>query len=209
MQEKLAQAWQLFDVGEFVASEAIYLECLNQTSEIDYDNYAAILMGLIYTQSFNGKYDEARDYACRLLNIVPNEEEKHIALHQAGMVERMAENYGEALKMFLQEAEIIHTTFSEDDLRMAANLYEQAYVHMKMRVLDKAEEVMNRSLEHAKKSGDAMRIGCAYRGLGEIMKACGNTEQAHNYFEQAITAFELTGDSIAVDEVKAMLMVEQ
>ena len=110
---------------------------------------------------------------------------------------------------FLQEAEVIYTAYPEDDLRIAANLYEQAYVNMKIGVLDKAEEIMNRSLEHAKKSGDAMCIGCAYRGLGEIMKACGNTEQTHNYFEQAITAFELTGDSIAVDEVKAMLVGKQ
>ena len=209
MEEKLAKAWQLFDRGEYSVSEAIYLECLNQTSETDYENYSAILMGIIYTKSFTGKYDEARAYACRLLNIAPNEEEKHIALHQAGMVERMAENYDEALELFLQEAEIIHTAFPEDDLRIATNLYEQAYAHMKMGDTDNAKQIMNLSLQHAEKSGDAMCIGCAYRGLGEIMSDCGNIEQANKYYKQAIEAFELTGDMIAVDEVKTMLVEKQ
>lgn len=205
MQEKLEKAWQLFDIGDYAASEEIYLECLKKTGEDDYENYASVLMGMIYTQSYMEKYDEARKYANHLIEIAPNDEEKHIALHQAGMVERMAGIYDDALKFFQLEAEIIDVAFSEDDMRIAANLYEQAYVNMKKGILDKAEKIMNLSLQHAKKSEDAMCIGCAYRGLGEIMSMCGNTIQACNYFEQAIAAFELAGDSIAVDEVKAML----
>ena len=206
MQEKLEKAWQLFDIGDYAASEEIYLECLKKTGEDDYENYASVLMGMIYTQSYMEKYDEARKYANHLIEIAPNDEEKHIALHQAGMVERMAGIYDDALKFFQLEAEIIDVAFSEDDMRIATNLYEQAYVNMKKGVLDKAEEVMNLSLQHAKKSEDAMCIGCAYRGLGEIMDMCGKQTQARNYFEQAIAAFELTGDSIAVDEVKVMLL---
>ena len=204
MQEKLEKAWQLFDIGDYAASEKIYLECLKKTDEDDYENYASVLMGMIYTQSYMEKYDEARKYANHLIEIAPNDEEKHIALHQAGMVERMAGSYDDALKFFQLEAEIIDVAFSEDDMRIATNLYEQAYVNMKKGILDKAEKIMNLSLQHAKKSEDAMCIGCAYRGLGEIMGMCGNTIQVRNYFEQAIATFELAGDSIAVDEVKAM-----
>lgn len=132
-------------------------------------------MGLIYTQSFQEKYDEARNYAKQLIEIVPNEEELHIALHQAGMVERMA------------------------------GCYEQAYVNMKMGLLEIAEQVMMSSLEHAKKAKDAMCIGCVYRGLGEIMNVSERTELARDFFESAMTAFKETGDDIAVKEVEDML----
>ena len=165
MQEKIAEAWRLFDIGDFIASEAIYVECLNHVNQDDYDTYASVLMGLIYTQSFLEKYDDARCYAKQLMELAPNDEELHIALHQAGMVERMAGNFEEAMRLFYQEEEVIQRAFSMDDLRIATNLYEQAYVNMKKGELALAEQMMTQPLEHAKSSDDAMRIGCVYRGL--------------------------------------------
>jgi len=208
VKEKLAEAWRLFDIGEFVASEAIYLECLKETNEYEYDTYASILMGLIYTQSFLEKYDAARSYAKQLIDIALNEEERHIALHQAGMVERMAGDYEEALKLFQEEEEVINKAFPTDDLRIAANLYERAYVNMKKGRFESAEEIMMSSLEHAKAADDAMCIGCAYRGLGEIMDLCEKEALAQDYFEQAIEAFKLAGDMIAVKEVESMIAYE-
>ena len=205
MQEKIAEAWRLFDIGEFVASDEIYRECLSEVNKDDYDTYSSVLMGLIYTKSFQEKYDEARNYAEQLIEIVPNEEELHIALHQAGMVERMAGQYEKAMEMFCQEEAVIHRMFPDDDLRIAANLYEQAYVNMKMGSLDLAEQVMMSSLEHAKKAKDAMCIGCAYRGLGEIMNVSERTELARDYYAYAIKAFEDAGDEIAVTEVLELL----
>lgn len=204
MQERLAEAWRLFDIGEYVASEEIYRECLKEVNENDYDSYASVLMGLIYTQSFLEKYDNAKNYAKQLIELAPNEEELHIALHQAGMVERMGGNFDDALKLFLQEEEVIHKAFPTDDLRIAANLYEQAYVNMKKSALALAEDIMMRSLKYAKTSGDAMCIGCAYRGLGEIMNLRGRDELAQEYFGQAIEAFKVAGDMIAVEEVEKM-----
>lgn len=205
MQEKIAEAWRLFDIGEFVASDEIYQRCLSEVNKDDYDTYSSVLMGLIYTQSFQEKYDEARNYAEQLIEIVPNEEELHIALHQAGMVERMAGQYEKAMELFCQEEAVIHRMFPDDDLRIATNLYEQAYVNMKMGYLDFAEQVMMQSLEHAKKAKDAMCIGCAYRGLGEIMNVSERTELARDFFESAMKAFKETGDDIAVKEVEDML----
>lgn len=43
---------------------------------------------------FLEKYDYARNYAGQLLKLASNNEELHVALHQSGMVERMAANYG-------------------------------------------------------------------------------------------------------------------
>lgn len=204
MQEKIAEAWRLFDIGDFIASEAIYVDCLNHVNQDDYDTYASVLMGLIYTQSFLEKYDDARCYANQLMELAPNEEELHIALHQAGMVERMAGNFEEAMHLFYQEEEVIQRAFPMDDLRIATNLYEQAYVKMKKGDLALAEQMMTQSLEHAKTSDDAMCVGCACRGLGEIMNLCGKDTQAQAYLEQAVEAFKLAGDMIAVEEVEKM-----
>lgn len=205
MQEKIEEAWRLFDIGEFVASDEIYQECLSEVNKDDYGIYSSVLMGLIYTQSFQEKYDEARNYAKQLIEIVPNEEELHIALHQAGMVERMAGQYEKAMELFCQEEAVIHRMFPDDDLRIAANLYELAYVNMKRGSLDLAEQVMMSSLEHAKKAKDAMCIGCAYRGLGEIMNVSERMELARDYYAYAIKAFEDAGDEIAVTEVLELL----
>ena len=99
---------------------------------------------------------------------------------------------------------MIQRVFPEDHLRIATNLYEQAYVNMKSGELELAENIMMQSLEHAQIADDTMCIGCAYRGLGEIMDLCGKNALAQEYFDQAIEAFKIAGDIIAVKEVEDM-----
>ena len=65
------------------------------------------------------------------MELAPNDEELHIALHQAGMVERMAGNFEEAMRLFYQEEKVIQRAFPMDDLRITTNLYEQAYANIK------------------------------------------------------------------------------
>lgn len=204
MQEELVKAWQLFDLGELAASESLYLDCFRQVSDANHEAYMSVLLGLIYVESFLEKYDEARNYAKLLVNTVQNEEEKHIAIHQFGMVERMAGNYCEAMKLFQQEADLIHMAFPDEELLLAANLYEQAYIELKMGNVDSAEEIMNLSMKHAKLAEDNICIGCSYRGMGEILKTRGDTERAMHCFEIAIEAFSEAGDLVAVEEVKAV-----
>ena len=45
-------------------------------------------MGLIYAESFLEHFAEARTYASQLISCAIDHEEKHIAIHQAGMIER-------------------------------------------------------------------------------------------------------------------------
>ena len=47
-------------------------------------------MGLIYVESFLEHFEEARTYISRLIASAIDPEVKHIAVHQAGMTERMA-----------------------------------------------------------------------------------------------------------------------
>lgn len=204
MRKDLEKAWQLFDLGELAASESLYLDCFRQVSNANHEEYMSVLMGLIYVESFLEKYDEARKYARFLVNTAQNEEEKHIAIHQFGMVERMAGNYCEAMKLFQQEADLIRMAFPDEELLLAANLYEQAYIELKMGNVDSAEEIMNLSMEHAKSAKDHICIGCAYRGMGEILNTRGDTERATHCFEIAMDAFSEAGDLAAVEEVKAV-----
>ena len=58
------------------------------------------------------------------------------------------------------------------------------------------------ALDFAEKSNDLISIGCAYRGLGEILKSSDKAEDAAVYFEKAIIAFQKAGDTYGVEEVK-------
>ena len=53
---------------------------------------------------------------------------------------------------------------------------------MKLHDLPLAEKNMLSALDFAEKSNDLISIGCAYRGLGEILKASEKAEDASVYF---------------------------
>lgn len=205
MTENLSKAWALFDTGNYTDAEAIYKECYAKIPSTDHDNYWQVLMGLIYVESFLKHFAEARTYASQLISCAIDHEEKHIAIHQAGMVERMAGAYEKAMELFLQEAAMIEEFFPDNALVRSANLYEHGYVAMKLNDLPLAEKMMRSALDSAEKSDDLISIGCAYRGLGEILKASEKTEDAAAYFEKAITAFQNTGDTCGVEEVKDLM----
>mgnify|MGYP001183423016 CR=1 FL=1 len=103
MTETLSKAWSLFDAGNYTDAETIYKECYAKIPSTDHDNYWQVLMGLIYAESFLEHYTEARTYASQLIACAIDHEEKHIAIHQAGMIERMAGAYDKAMNLFLQE----------------------------------------------------------------------------------------------------------
>ena len=205
MTETLSKAWSLFDAGNYTDAETLYKECYAKIPSTDHDNYWQVLMGLIYAESFLEHFAEARTYASQLISCAIDHEEKHIEIHQAGMIERIAGAYDKAMNLFLQEEALIEKNFPDDALARSANLYEQGYVSMKLHDLPLAEKNMLSALDFAKKSNDLISIGCAYRGLGEILKASEKAEDAAVYFEKAITAFQKAGDTYGVEEVKELM----
>lgn len=116
----------------------------------------------------------------------------------------MAGDYEKAMDYILQEEAVIREFFSDDPLVLSVNLYEQGYLSMKLNKLTSAEEIMRSALTFAEKSGDFISVGCAYRGLGEIMKASDEKDTADAYFKKAIEAFQQGGDPYAVEEVQAL-----
>ena len=207
IRKSLAMAWALFDKGDYQSAESLYLKCYDEISKSDAENFNTVLMGLMYTESFLKKYEEARKFGNLLLCEARNEEEKHIALHQLGMVERMAGNLSKANQLFVEEERLLFASFPNDYFRMSANLYEQGYIAFQMENYAQAENIMFMSLDYAIKARDDVCMGCAYRGMGEIMKAVGKVKTAMDYFEKAIVSFANAGDLIAVEEIKSVMEI--
>lgn len=197
---QLQKAWELFEQGEFSQSEELYLECLKKCQKEE--NISSILMGLIYVDCFLEKYDQARNYARQLLKLAGNDEELHIALHQSGMVERMAGNYEQALKFFSEELDVIEKSFADDVMKKAVNLYEFGDVYLKQNKLNEAFDKMNESLYYAEQSKDGMTIACAYRGLGDIAIANQLDSDATTFFEKSIAYFLSVGEERGAQEVR-------
>ena len=202
--EQLQNAWKQFDSGNAVGAEALYCQCLVHADTLDRATLSSVYMGLIYAESFLGKFQEARHYAALLLQGARNNEDLHIALHQSGMVERMAGNYEAAMALFQREYTLIRDAFSGEDVLLAANLYEQGILYMNSDDFARAQELMKQSLTHALASQDPMCIGCSHRGLGEILYKGGQFSQADTFFVKAISAFQSAGDPLAVQEVEAL-----
>ena len=139
MTETLSKAWSLFDAGNYTDAETLYKECYVLFPSFDHDNYWHVLE----------HFAEARTYASQMISCAIDHEEKHIAIHQAGMIERMAGAYDKAMNLFLQEEALIEKNFPDDALARSANLYEQGYVSMKLQDLPLAEKNMLSALDFA------------------------------------------------------------
>ncbi|PRY81415.1 tetratricopeptide repeat protein [Alkalibacterium olivapovliticus] len=208
LKEEFTQAFELFDKGYLVEAEVLYRECLSKISDTNSDEYLQGLHGLGYVKVALHRFDEARSHYNELIKIALSNEDKvnHcIAIHQLGMVERMAEKFDEALKLFQSEADFLEKYKIESALNWSANFYERGYVNLKMKNLKKAEQLMEESLHYAKKSGDDICIGCAYRGFGEIYQAKGNDVLEKQSFQNAKKAFERASDNLAIKEIDMLL----
>jgi tetratricopeptide (TPR) repeat protein len=208
LKRQISYAFELFDKGEILKSETIYLECLNEISDGMSIEYKQVLHGLGYVKCQLKKFDEARSIYNELRNLANRDgdiTEESIAIHQLGMVERMAENYNEALHLFELELSLLENYSLLSDLSLATNFYEQGYVRLMKKEIVLAEEFMKKSLDHAKLSGDPICLGCSYRGLGEIYKAKVDVIAAVDYFNLAITSFRKGNDLEAVKEVEDLI----
>jgi tetratricopeptide (TPR) repeat protein len=171
LKEQLNRAFELFDKGLLNEAEALYNGCLEKISDTNSNEYVQVLHGLGYVKAALNIYEEARSYYKELINIALYNGEKMdhcIAVHQLGMVERMASCYDEPLKLFHLEAKLLHEYVIDSPLILSANCYELGYVALLTGKLVLAEQLMNQSLQFALEAEDDVCIGCAFRGFGEI-----------------------------------------
>lgn len=87
----------------------------------------------------------------------------------------MVGRYDKALKLFQSDAELLIEHRIEAPLNWSDNFYEQDYVNHKIRYLEKAEQLINQSIEYAKYS-----------------------------FQNMCKAFERANDNIAIQEIEWM-----
>ncbi|WP_052131655.1 tetratricopeptide repeat protein [Planococcus sp. CAU13] len=206
--KKINEAFDLFEQGEFEKAEAIYLACLEDLADGTSDAYKAILYGLGYVKSHQGEMEKAKQYFNEVREIAAAEADKKeeaMALHQMGMVERMAGEYEKALRLFTAEAEIWKRHFPDFHIGFSANCYERGYIALKQKQHEEASRLLQTSLEYAKAANDPVAEGCAYRGLGEIELVKRRIDQAKVYFQQARSSFEEAGDALGVAEIQEFL----
>jgi len=208
LKEQIDQAFELFDRGCLVEAEELYNKCLSKIETPNSNEYTQVLHGLGYVKAGLKKFDEARSHYKELITIALSKKDKvnhFIAVHQLGMVERMAENYDESLNIFQLEAKLLKDYKIDSLISWSANYYEQGYVILKMGNIESAQQFMDQSLQCARRSEDAMSIGCAYRGFGEIYQAKGDSLSAKQSFHNAKEAFKRANDNIAIQEIDKLL----
>lgn len=205
--DKLNRAFELFESKQLIEAEEIYKECLS-LMDTSTNKYEAALHWLGYVKSELKKFEDARSIYLELREIAKsslNLQDEIIAIHQLGMVERMAENYDKAQELFDEELTLLRSSNPNWYVGFAANFYEQGFILFKKNNLFEAEKLMYQSLRYAEQSNDQIALGCSLRGLGEINKAKGEIEKAKRYFEQSILAFKEGENLVGVTEVNRML----
>lgn len=208
IRKKITVAFELFDQGKLQNAEKLYDECLAELTGGRSSEYKHVLHGMGYVKAHLNKFTEAREAYRELLHLAEEEQDKEeqaVALHQLGMVERMAGNLDEAFAYFQREHQRIEDIEENKPLMLAANYYEQGYLHLLKNDETLAEDLMNQSLDYAKMSGDPIAIACAYRGLGEIYLKSDERNQARKFLQLAIRYFKKENDFQAIKEIEMLL----
>ncbi len=199
MNNGITRGWAAFEAEDFSSAEREF-----RSARLEPSTASTARHGLVYVFAKTGRFDNARA-ECELLHLeaqaLSDLEAQYIALHQLGMVERMAEEYLTALEVFAREAQII-AQLEHPPLAVSANAYEQGIIRAKLGHFKEARDWLSAALEAAQLAGDAIAEACAYRGLGEV---AANDTMRLALLRQSLAAFERGGDQIGADEIKDML----
>lgn len=202
----LQRAFQAFDEGDLPGAKALYRQCLAQTPPGTRE-YETVLHGLGYVYCHQSNFAAARRCYEEVLRGCRNRQDKGaeaIALHQLGMVERMAGAFAAALERFTAEAALLAAHLPDDDVRKAANLQEQGYVRLLQGEPEEAWRVLTAAMLTAERSGDPMTQGCVLRALGETLAAMQETRAALKHLAEARKRFRAAGDRLAMAEAGAI-----
>ncbi|OWR29392.1 hypothetical protein CDO73_14430 [Saccharibacillus sp. O23] len=224
LHDAINQAFSRFDEGDLDGAEALYLACLNRLDGSKSGAYRSIMHGLGYVKCGLGEYDSARaiyEELAALARAGQDLFQESIALHQIGMVERLAGRYETALLRFDAEyAKLIAWRQTLDEpsapqneqqwnAHVSANAYEKGYVRLKAGNVVEAAKAMAQALEAAKWSGDSICLACAYRGQGEIELACGEFDRAARNLASSAAAFRSAGDERGALEAEQLAKSQQ
>jgi tetratricopeptide (TPR) repeat protein len=192
-------AWAAFEAENFVQAERDF-----RRARFEPALAAQARHGLVYVFARTGRFEEARA-ECQLLQLEAqshnDRSSEYVALHQLGMVERMAGQLQTALEIFGKEQAVI-ASLENPPLAVSANAYEQGIICGKLERYVEARDWLGLALEQAQLSGDPIAEACAYRGLGEV---AANPTMKKAMLMQSLAAFQRGGDVIGAAEIESLL----
>ena len=204
--ETLRLAFDAFDKGELARAADLYQRVLE--AHASEDLHAHALYGLGFVRSQQGRFLEARGLYLKLLERAKaqgNLTAQHRAMHQLGMVERLAERYKTALYWFQREHGLLEHLTEGRAVALSANLYERGYVTFLAGDPQAGKRLLRDSLTYANGADDPMCQGCALRTLGEVAAAGGAVDEARGHWRSSLRHFEKAGDRVASNEVRTRL----
>ena len=196
---ELAAAWAAFHNEDFEAAEEAFWQS---------DSSPAVTReargGLVYVYARTGRFEEARDL-CEALQLeavaLGDLALEYAALHQLGIVERLAGQFETALEVFALERTVI-ARLSQPPLAVCANAFETGVLHAKLGRLEIGRDWLRIALEAAQLSGDLGAQASVLRALGEVAV---NPTMRRALLLQSHAAFVEHGDGDSALEVKALL----
>jgi tetratricopeptide (TPR) repeat protein len=204
----LNEAFEAFDNDHLDKAERLYRKAVALIGEQDSVDYRNALHMLAFVKSHQGDFVEARQiYTSLRLDAVSrgDRSSEAVALHQLGMVERLAGEYGAAISLFEQEFALRSKHLPDDYLGFSANLYEQGYIALLKGELDRAHGLLFQALRCSADVSDYICAACASRGLGEVEAARRNFLEARQYFLLSMRDFLRAGDERGANEVKGYI----
>ncbi|ANC70594.1 tetratricopeptide repeat protein [Deinococcus radiodurans] len=198
----LSAAWAAFEAHDYALAERQAQALLAHPATA---SGARFMLGYVY--AFMDRFDEARASFQALQQQAQKSGDhtaEHRALHQVGMVERMAGNWDAARRCFLEERELL-ASLPEDPLAASANAYEVATVALHFGDLAGARQEYEKSLVYAQQADDQVAIACAFRGLGDLAQQEKNLLEAQQHWLRARDIFAELEDSEAVNELMTRL----
>ncbi|ADV66665.1 tetratricopeptide repeat protein [Deinococcus maricopensis] len=194
----LAEIWTAIDEGRHADAERL----LHDDPDLLASRAGQMAHG--YILAHTGRHPEARDVYARLRAAHAGDEWEHIAVHQQGMVERLAGDHAAALAHFEQELQLIRA-LGDRPHKLAVNAYELGVTSLALGRVEAARTHLQDSLRNAHRQDDPVAVACAERGLGEVAAYEGNVGEARAHYARAIEAFEDAEDEVGIREVQALM----
>ncbi|WP_309573430.1 tetratricopeptide repeat protein [Deinococcus sp.] len=200
--DEIERGWRLFTQDRFSEAESIFLTVL-ATAQVDDEQNALARSGLGYCFAYTGRFDDARAEfrAVRQHALTDaNRFAEHRALHQIGMVERMAGDWHAALACFEEERRMIGE-LGDHDLAVAVNAYELGLVALNLGWVGESRQHFETSLLAAQRTDDLIAVACAHRGLGDWHAASDGRQEAKPHWQKALRLFQDAEDRQGVQGV--------
>lgn len=161
-------------------------------------------MALGYALAHEGLFGEAREVYAGLRSAHAGGAWEHIAVHQLGMVERLAGDHRAALHLFTQESGLIGGLPEEQRaFKRAVNGYELGVCHLALGEVAQARTALAAALADARTADDPMTLGCVHRARGDFAAQTGDRDTARAEYAGAYAAFLEADDERAATEVQA------